>query len=140
MLSNIPVTVFVVDDNEVMLKLLMDSVSSYDKRRLNVFGFRDPNQCLHACTQCRVDVLVSDFRFAGTTITGVELMRSIRGLYGRSLPTVFVTGDSDLEYWLRVFGVADVSVLSKPLHLSDLHAVLTRASMCHDTCMESGSI
>ena len=59
------------------------------------------------------DILISDYRLTGVE-TGFDVVKTIRKIFGSSLPALLITGDTDPAL-IRSMGERDITVLYKPL-------------------------
>jgi len=118
---SIPLTVFVVDDDEAvrdaidgMLRLLGYSVRSF----ASVEAF------LECSVAASAGCVLVDVRMPG--MGGVELCRELRRRQ-ISLPTIFMTGHADEMSQRRVSDVQVTAVLQKPFSAGQLVDVVNRS-------------
>lgn len=117
-----PYLVLVVDDEEPIregLRLLLQSWG------LQAVTAADATQAEHAvlALEGRIDLVLSDY-YLGEGADGLSLISRIRGLCGRRVPAVVITGDAALSAHTER---PDVPVLIKPVQPRHLHVALCKA-------------
>lgn len=112
-----------VDDNEEVLRALALALESSGhevvsatsgKLLLDRLGDRAP------------DIVISDYRLAAME-TGFDVIQAARNLFGRDLPALLVTGDTDPAL-IRSMADRGIAVHYKPLHFDALASFITEAT------------
>lgn len=107
-------TIFVIDDDEMVrdsLKALLES------RNFTVVDFDSGRQFLSAGHATGRACLVLDVHMPD--MTGIELLRLLRSR-GNAIPTILITGRTDLSVQMQAKELGVVALLDKPVS----HAVL----------------
>ncbi|WP_437785772.1 response regulator transcription factor [Sorangium sp. So ce1097] len=116
-----PTTVFVVDDEDWVLRAL--------RRLLRAAGygvetFSSPRQFLGSVTRERAGCVVLDLRMP--EVSGLETQEAL-GQLGCALSVVFITGHSDVPASVKAMKAGAVDVLIKPFDAHELLAAVERA-------------
>ncbi|WP_345820908.1 ATP-binding protein [Methylobacterium fujisawaense] len=74
-----------------------------------------------------IDLLITDFEL-GSGVTGTECIAAVRGLAGRALPAVVMSGHDEARV-REDLGAPDIPILSKPVRPAELRSVLVAASI-----------
>jgi DNA-binding response OmpR family regulator len=101
----------VVDDDQVILVLLSDYLSSCG---FSITVAESGIQCLDKLGKEKYDLLLLDFQMP--VMTGLEVLRSLRsGKVHRSLPVIMLSAGSDTKSIIEAEGVQADLYLQKPL-------------------------
>jgi FixJ family two-component response regulator len=123
-MSEVPATVFVIEDDPSMRTAVEDLVRSV---RLQVRAFASPQEFLESNRPEGPGCLVLDVRLPG--MSGLtfhqELVKE-----GVTLPVIFITGHGDIPMSVRAMKAGAFEFLTKPFHhqelLDAIHAAIER--------------
>ena len=119
--SNHESTVFIVDDDESVRRLIQNFAASAGLRT-ECFG--SAQEFLGAYDASRAGCLVTDVRMPG--MTGVELQEALAAK-GAVLPVIVVTGHGTVPMTVRAMRALAVDVLEKPFERAELLARIEQA-------------
>jgi len=103
-------TVFIVDDDEAVLRLLHTLISSVD---LEVETFRTAQAFLDAFKPTRRGCILLDIRMPG--MSGLELQRELRER-GIRLPVIFLSGHGDVQVAVHAMKAGAADFIEKPFN------------------------
>jgi two-component system, chemotaxis family, CheB/CheR fusion protein len=113
--------VFVVDDDSVLREVIRD-VLGY--QRQNVELFSSSEEFLKAYRRDRQGCLIIDNRLPG--ISGVEVLERLKA-EGSSIPSIMITGHSDISTAIRAMKAGAIDYLEKPISYEALLTAVERA-------------
>lgn len=119
--SNHESTVFIVDDDESVRRLIQGFVESAG---LPTECYSSAQAFLSAYDSSRAGCLVTDVRMPG--MTGVELQEALAAK-GAVLPVIVVTGHGTVPVTVRAMRALAVDVLEKPFQRAELLARIEQA-------------
>lgn len=120
-MKDLPVTVFVIDDDEAVrnsLRLLLKSVG------LPVKTFGSAKEFLPTYDASQPGCMVLDIRMPG--MSGLELLQQLN-LRGATIPVVFITGHGDIPMAVEAMQNGAFDFLQKPFRDQDLIDRVQRA-------------
>ena len=120
-MSEVPPTVFVVDDDPSVLKGLERLLRSAGWQAA---AFGSSNEFLRQYDPAAPGCLVLDIAMPG--VDGLELQRQLADA-GCPLPIVFITGHGDVPTSVRAMRAGALNFLAKPVNDSDLLAAVGEA-------------
>ncbi len=103
-------TVFIVDDDQAVLRLLHTLISSVD---LEVETFRTAQAFLDAFKPTKRGCILLDVRMPG--MSGLELQRELRER-GIRLPVIFLTGHGDVQVAVHAMKAGAADFIEKPFN------------------------
>ena len=116
-------TVFVVDDEEMVVTSLESFLQLETRHRIRTFV--EPNEALGAVEEDEPDVVVADFMMPG--MDGIELLKAVR----RSRPAasrILLTGYADKENAIRAINEAEIfQYVEKPWENERLELIIHNA-------------
>lgn len=115
-------TVLVIEDDDIQLQGIDLLLTGWGYRVIPTRSLAEAYDNLSRRGELAPDLVLSDLRLAGSE-TGVEAIGAIRRHFGRPLPGVIITGDTDPAR-LRMADRSGYSVLHKPCQPSQLRATL----------------
>ncbi|MGV8853027.1 MAG: response regulator [Devosia sp.] len=113
--------VYIVDDELEVRTVLREALES---EGLSVLDFASAEAFLIAYVPTADECLLLDAYLPG--LSGVELIRELRSL-GHNLPTVMITGSSDVTMAVEVMKAGAMDFIEKPVGTDDLLAAVERA-------------
>jgi FixJ family two-component response regulator len=123
-MTEVPPTVFVVEDDPSMRSAVEDLVRSV---RLQVRAFASPQEFLESNQRDVPGCLVLDVRLPG--MSGLAFQKELVK-EGVTLPVIFITGHGDIPMSVRAMKAGAVEFLTKPFHhqelLDAIHAAIER--------------
>jgi RNA polymerase sigma factor (sigma-70 family) len=119
--ANCESTVFVVDDDDAMRRLIRNVV---ELANLPTELYSSAQAFLDAFDTSRAGCLVTDVKMPG--MTGVELQEALAAK-GAVLPVIIVTGHGDISIAVRAMKALAVDVLEKPFRPDQLLARIEQA-------------
>ena len=123
-MTEVPATVFVVEDDPSMRVAVVDLVRSV---RLQVQAFNSPQEFLENHPPDAHGCLVLDVRLPG--MSGLTLQKELVKA-GVTLPVIFITGHGDIPMCARALKAGAFEFLTKPFHhqelLDAIHAAIER--------------
>ncbi|HWC50564.1 MAG TPA: response regulator [Nitrospira sp.] len=119
-------TVLVVDDEQLVRDLLVQFLSLRGYRAL---GVKDGAQALSMTEQAPPDLILLDLMLAG--MSGVEVLRRLREKHFNGA-IIIVTGSSDEELLEEAWSLHPQEVISKPIDLEKLLAIIQLVLVCRE--------
>ena len=119
-------TVLVVDDEQLVRDLLVQFVSLRGYRAL---GVKDGAQALSMVEQTPPDLILLDLMLPG--MSGVEVLRRLREKHFNGA-IIIVTGSSDEELLEEAWSLHPQEVISKPIDLEKLLAIIQLVLVCRE--------
>ena len=116
-----PSIVYVVDDELAVRSALREALESAS---LSVFDFATAEAFLVAYAPSANECLLVDAYLPG--LSGIELIHKLRGL-GHGLPTIMITGSSDVTMAVEVMKAGAMDFIEKPVGTDDLLTAVRRA-------------
>jgi two-component system CheB/CheR fusion protein len=116
-----PSIVYIVDDELAVRSALREALES---ESLSVFDFATAEAFLIAYMPTANECLPVDAYLPG--LSGIELIQKLRGL-GHGLPTIMITGSSDVTMAVEVMKAGAMDFIEKPVGTDDLLAAVRRA-------------
>ncbi len=101
-------TIFIVDDQENIVNILSEILTSHDFR---VIGFTNANDCLTRLRDETPDILLTDLRLLPGPQDGLDLIRTIRA-QSKDFPIIAVTGYA--ENYREKLATLEIPILEKP--------------------------
>ncbi|MCJ2137007.1 ATP-binding protein [Methylobacterium sp. J-026] len=111
--------VLLVEDDEAVLRATASL--------LETWGCRVQAESAIPDAVPEIDLLITDFEL-GNGVTGTECIAAVRGLLGRALPAVVISGH-DATRVRADLGAPDIPILSKPVRPAELRSVLLAARL-----------
>jgi DNA-binding NtrC family response regulator len=119
-----PVTVFVVDDEPMLLDL---AAAILQPLGFNVRTFRDPDQAMKEISTAKPQVIVTDYAMGDANMNGMDVVRECRRINPRQ-KVILISGTVDEE----IFADATVKpdrFIAKPYRVQDfVDAIKTLAA------------
>lgn len=119
-------TVLVVDDEPLVRDLLVQFLSLRGYRAL---GVKDGAQALSMVEQAPPDLILLDLMLPG--MSGVEVLRRLREKHFNGA-IIIVTGSSDEELLEEAWSLHPQEVISKPIDLEKLLAIVQLVLVCRE--------
>jgi FixJ family two-component response regulator len=123
-MTEVPPTVFVIDDDPSMRAAIEDLVGSVG---LQVQAFASPQKFLESNPLDAPGCLVLDVRLPG--MSGLSFQKELVK-EGITLPVIFITGHGDIPMSVRAMKAGAIEFLTKPFHhqelLDAIHAAIER--------------
>jgi FixJ family two-component response regulator len=123
-MTDVPPTVFVVEDDPSMRAAVEDLVRSI---RLQVRAFTSPQEFLESNEPDAPGCMVLDVRLPG--MSGLTFQKELMK-EGFTLPVIFITGHGDIPMCARAMKAGAFEFLTKPFHhqelLDAIHAAIER--------------
>ncbi|WP_455244552.1 response regulator, partial [Petrachloros mirabilis] len=119
-------TVLVVDDEDLVRDLLVQFLSL---RGYKALGVKDAHEALKMVEQSSPDLILLDLMLPGTN--GVELLRRLRDR-SFSGAVVIITGSYDEELLQEAWSLNPQEVITKPVDLEKLLAVVQLVLVCRE--------
>jgi FixJ family two-component response regulator len=123
-MTEVPATVFVIEDDPSMRAAVVDLVRSV---RLQVQAFAAPQEFLESHPPDTPGCMVLDVRLPG--MSGLTLHNELVKA-GVTLPVIFITGHGDIPMCARAMKAGAFEFLTKPFHhqelLDAIHAAIER--------------
>ena len=123
-MTEVPPTVFVIDDDPSMRAAVEDLVGSVG---LQVRAFASPQEFLESSQPDTPGCLVLDVRLPG--MSGLTFQKELLK-EGITLPVIFITGHGDIPMSVRAMKAGAIEFLTKPFHhqelLDAIHAAIER--------------
>jgi FixJ family two-component response regulator len=123
-MTEVPATVFVIEDDPSMRAAVMDLVRSV---RLQGQAFASPQEFLESHLPDTPGCMVLDVRLPG--MSGLTLHNELVEA-GVTLPVIFITGHGDIPMCARAMKAGAFDFLTKPFHhqelLDAIHAAIER--------------
>ena len=114
-MDNVPRKILVVDDDQHLLELLIDTLTAIGYESV---GVSDGLKALERLKKQKFDLVISDIRMPG--LDGIGLLRKIRRYYP-DLPVLFITGVDMPE----IIGKASPDgLLAKPFRISHIEEMI----------------
>lgn len=114
--------VYAVDDSRMILSIYKNTLFQLGMES-QLFEF--PAAAIERAQQRKPDILLTDLNMPD--ISGVELTRQLRALYGREeLPVIMVTTQSESEDHKDAYGAGVNEILQKPFTTEELGGVIDR--------------
>ena len=112
--------ILVIEDDEDIRELLLNSLSDYTLFDLVVYAFANAEEGLASCSNTNYDLIITDYKLPG--MDGAEFIKEFRKLSNnRSVPIIFLSGYfKDLDTSKRAFPFDDVMFLEKPFDVDKL--------------------
>jgi signal transduction histidine kinase/ActR/RegA family two-component response regulator len=118
-----PKKILVIDDEEAILQMVRDTLSSHG---YEVDGVTDGDAALRRLTQIRYDLALCDLKMPG--LNGQQVYEQIRASYpALSERMIFITGDVINENAQRFLQQRKKVCLSKPFSLAEFRTAVDRA-------------
>ena len=114
-----PLRIALVEDNRLVREAIETALSEAGHQLVSAAS---GDELLAALGASAPDALVSDYRLARGS-TGFEVVSALRAKFGREVPAVIISGDTDPAL-LRDMALHGIVVLHKPLDLDQLQAQL----------------
>ncbi|MFZ5952408.1 MAG: sigma-54-dependent transcriptional regulator [Candidatus Rifleibacteriota bacterium] len=114
--------IVLVDDEIKLLKALKKSL---ENDGYEVFDFPSPISALEFLQKRPVDLVVSDIRMSG--MSGIELLKHIKGLKQKSPPCILMTAFSSVETAVTAVKLGAIDYLLKPFELEDFRNAIKKA-------------
>ena len=111
-LSGKPLSVLVIEDDQVQLMALRSILESWDCRVFSASSGARALAVLASGGQQTPDLVMAELRLRGGH-TGLQALADVRQQLDREIPAILMTGESSPERIKELAG-ADVSVLVKP--------------------------
>ncbi|MEW6401347.1 MAG: response regulator [Chloroflexota bacterium] len=108
--------ILIVDDQRDILRLLHASLDTLKKTDLQIYEAPSGEEALLLATRNKIDLLVTDYLLPG--ITGVELMRKIRGRHP-DVKAILITGMADRKARDEMLNAGAIAIFDKPIPLAD---------------------
>jgi len=117
--NNTPVTIFVVDDEPMLLEM---AVMILEPLHFRVRTFRDPQTALaeYSASDPRPELIVTDY--AMHSMTGMDLIRECRRIHPKQ-KIVLLSGTVDESIYTKAEATPD-RFLAKPYQVSDFVALI----------------
>ena len=110
--------VLVVDDDEKIRKLLMDTLSALG---YNTIGARDGDEALSIINKRGIDLVIADIRMP--TMNGIDLLRAIKNIQP-ALPVLIITG-YDYNYAMdQAMEAGADGFLAKPFRIGKIEELM----------------
>ena len=123
-MTEVPPTVFVIEDDPSMRRAVEDLVRSV---RLQVRAFASPQEFMESSQRDVPGCLVLDVRLPG--MSGLAFQKELVK-EGVTLPVIFITGHGDIPMSVRAMKAGAIEFLTKPFHhqelLDAIHAAIER--------------
>ena len=119
-------TVLVIDDEQLVRDLLVQFLSL---RGYRVIGVKDGAQALSMVEQAPPDLILLDLMLPG--MSGVDVLRRLRDKHF-SGAIIIVTGSSDEELLEDAWSLRPQEVISKPIDLEKLLAIIQLVLVCRE--------
>jgi DNA-binding response OmpR family regulator len=119
-------TVLIVDDEQLVRDLLVQFLSLRGYRAL---GVKDGAQALSMTEQAPPDLILLDLMLVG--MSGVEVLRRLREKHFNGA-IIIVTGSSDEELLEEAWSLHPQEVISKPIDLEKLLAIIQLVLVCRE--------
>jgi DNA-binding response OmpR family regulator len=119
-------TVLVVDDEQLVRDLLVQFLSLRGYRAL---GVKDGAQALTMAEQAPPDLILLDLMLAG--MSGVDVLRRLREKHFNGA-IIIVTGSSDEELLEEAWSLHPQEVISKPIDLEKMLAIIQLVLVCRE--------
>ena len=123
-MTEVPPTVFVIEDDPSMRRAVEDLVRSV---RLQVRAFASPQEFMESNQRDVPGCLVLDVRLPG--MSGLAFQKELVK-EGVTLPVIFITGHGDIPMSVRAMKAGAIEFLTKPFHhqelLDAIHAAIER--------------
>lgn len=113
-----PARIAIIENNSYVTAALACALSNVGHQ---VISASTPETIIPLLHDRRPDFVVADYRLTGHA-TGFNAITSLRAIYGKNLPAVIITGDTDPAL-IRRMARKQISVMHKPI---DLDALLAR--------------
>ena len=119
-------TVLIVDDEQLVRDLLVQFLGLRGYRAL---GVKDGTQALSMVEQASPDLILLDLMLPG--MSGVEVLRRLRDKHFTGA-TIIVTGSYDEELLQDAWSLHPQEVISKPIDLEKLLAIIQLVLVCRE--------
>jgi CheY-like chemotaxis protein len=119
-------TVLIVDDEQLVRDLLVQFLSLRGYRTL---GVKDGTQALSMVDQAPPDLILLDLMLPG--MSGVEVLRRLREKHFAGA-VILVTGSYDEELLEEAWSLHPQEVISKPIDLEKLLAIIQLVLVCRE--------
>ncbi|HEY5283226.1 MAG TPA: response regulator, partial [Polyangia bacterium] len=119
--SELPATVLVVDDDQVVLSLLVRAL----EQKFDVIPCRTATDALARVRQGGFEAVVSDINMPG--MNGIELLRAVRE-HDPDLPVLLVTGLPSWEGAAEAIELGVFRYLPKPFDIEQLRGTVMQAT------------
>jgi len=120
-------TVFIVDDDPVILKAIAALVELID---LNSESYQSADAFLEAYRPVGPACLVLDVRMPG--MSGLELQKALRAA-GMALPIIMITGHAEIRMAVEAMKAGAVEFLEKPFRMQELCESIQKAIRQEET-------
>jgi signal transduction histidine kinase/CheY-like chemotaxis protein len=126
------VTILVVDDEEIMLKLACDALRSQGHR---VSGASGAHEALDKLRQEKFDFILTDIKMP--EMDGMELIQAAHQI-NPSLGAIFMTGYASLDTAKRAIQEGAYDYILKPFDLQEIRSAVARAIQKRGQSLEDG--
>ena len=115
-----------VDDNPMVLEATTFALTAMGHQ---VVAGESGSDLFRKLRYLEPDVLISDYRLADNK-TGVDLILEARTLFGKDLPAILITGDTDPKL-IKLFDKHKIKVCYKPLKIDVLNSLISEVMKEH---------
>ena len=119
-------TILIIDDDQLVRDLLVQFLSLRGYRAL---GVKDGTQALSMMEQTPTDLILLDLMLPG--MSGVEVLRRLRGNHFTG-GIIILTGSYDEELLEEAWSLHPQEVISKPIDLEKLLAIIQLVLVCRE--------
>jgi DNA-binding NtrC family response regulator len=113
-----PARIAIIENNSYVTAALACALSNVGHQ---VVSAATPETIMPLLAGRRPDFVLADYRLSGQA-TGFDAITSLRTIFGRHLPAIIITGDTDPAL-IRRMARKEIAVMHKPI---DLDALLAR--------------
>ena len=117
-----PLSILVVDDDEVILQVFKDFL--HGRGAYSILTARDGTEALKILGHSKVDFCFTDLNMPG--MDGIEFTREIHEL-DNTIPVVVMTGYPSTDNTIATLKHGVVDFLVKPFHIGDVELTIRRA-------------
>jgi signal transduction histidine kinase len=112
--------ILVVDDEANILNAMQGLIESWSCQFTPAYSAEDAIEIIKS--GCRPDIIISDYRLPKQT--GLECIKTIRGLLSNDIPALLISGDTDPEI-LNKIRQSNLQLLHKPVKPAQLRIAIT---------------
>ncbi|PID28215.1 MAG: two-component system response regulator [Candidatus Cloacimonadota bacterium] len=122
---NNKVKILVIDDDERLLNLLEEALSSYNYK---TYTKTDQSEALALISEVNFDLVLTDFMMPG--LNGLEMIRRIKEI-NADLPVIMITGAGDMDTVMKTFKAGAYDYIKKPFKWQELIITIQKALEKH---------
>ena len=115
--DDMPPTILLVDDDELVLSMVSEALAQHGMRVLSYLNGAKALEFLEESGGQDVDLVLSDINMQG--MDGFDVIHRVKYI-NPNLPVVLMTGEASLEYAMRAMRMGAANLFQKPVAIRDM--------------------